>query len=74
MLVLIHLDHSIQPFFECLTIRGETNDRQKNMGTIAGLVLPANLENLGNVARVDVVPCNRAGITGEDGEIGARDA
>lgn len=74
MLVLIHLYYCIQPFFECLAVCSKTHDRQKDMGTFTSLILTANLENLGNEARIDVVSCDRAGIAGENGEIGARDA
>lgn len=44
------------------------------MGSLASLIVTADLENLRNITRVDVEPSNRASVTGKDCKVGTRNA
>lgn len=55
VLVLVHLHHGIQPFLEGIAVRGEAHHGQNDVSTLASLIITADLEDLRNHARVDIV-------------------
>lgn len=72
MLVFVHLDDGVEPFFQGVAVSGEADYRQDNARRVVAVV--AYAEELGDITRVDVVTGGGARVTGEDGEVGAGDA
>lgn len=67
VLVLVELDDGVEAFFEGVAVGGEADYGEDEGGGGRG----ADSEELGLVARVDVIATRGASVTGEDGEVAA---
>lgn len=74
VLVLVHLDDSVEALLERVAISGEAHDGEDNPGTLVVAAGAADAEEFGGVARVDVVTAGAASVACKDGEVGACDA
>ena len=74
VLVLVHLDDSVEALLERVAISGEADDGEHDLGALVVAAGAADAEQFGSVARVDVVAAGAASVACEDGEVGAGDA
>nr|POE63607.1 hypothetical protein CFP56_04510 [Quercus suber] len=73
VLVLVHLHDRVEALGQRLAVGGEADDRQHDLGALVCGPGAADAEELGGVARVDVVAGGAAGVAREDGEVLACD-
>lgn len=56
MVVFIHLDDGVESFLESSTVGREADDAENNVAAFSGVLVCADLEYLGCISGVDVVP------------------
>lgn len=62
VLVLVHLDDSVETLLERVAISGEAHDGQDDSSTLVVAAGAADAEEFGGVARVDVVATGAASV------------
>jgi hypothetical protein len=62
VLVLVHLNDSVEALLERVAISGEAHDGEDDLGTLVVTAGAANAEEFGGVARVDVVAAGAASV------------
>lgn len=74
VLVAVHLHRGVETFFQGVAIGREAYHRQHDAAAFVLWSFAADLEEFGDITRVDVVAACGTGVACEDGEVGAGDA